>query len=88
VFCYDFARIPGDGRLERYAVSRLKILIVEALCLSAAALGAADEFGYSPDGGLVSFGELTSRARLRHHARMAHSATSYGRDYFPDLNLI
>ena len=39
-------------------MSRLKILIVEALCLSVAALGAADEFGYSPDGGLVSFGEF------------------------------
>ena len=28
------------------------------LCSSAAALGAADELGYSPDGGLVSFGEF------------------------------
>ena len=53
-----FACIPGDGRLERYAVSRLKSLIFEALCLSAAALGAADDLGYSPDGGLVSFGEF------------------------------
>ena len=32
--------------------------IVTLLCLSAAALGAADELGYSPDGGLVSFGEF------------------------------
>ena len=39
-------------------MSRLKILIVEALCLSAAALGAAEDLGYSPDGGLVSFGEF------------------------------
>ena len=28
------------------------------LCLSAAALGAADDLGYSSDGGLVSFGEF------------------------------
>ena len=28
------------------------------LCLSAAALGAANDLGYSPDGGLVSFGKF------------------------------
>ena len=58
MFVYGVNSNPGDGRRERYAVGRLKILIVEALCLSAAAFGAADDLGYSPDGGLVSFGEF------------------------------
>ena len=39
-------------------MSRLKILIAVELCLSAAAKAAADDLGYSPDGGLVSFGEF------------------------------
>ena len=34
------------------------ISIIGLLCLYAAALGAADELGYSPDGGLISFGEF------------------------------
>ena len=36
----------------------LRLRVTLLLCLSAAALGAADELGYSPDGGLVSFGEF------------------------------
>ena len=39
-------------------MSRLKILIVVELYVSAAAFGATDDLGYSPDGGLVSFGEF------------------------------
>ena len=36
-----------------------KLLIAFVMLLSSsAALGAADELGYSPDGGLVSFGEF------------------------------
>ena len=42
----------------RYVVNRLPIAGIGLLCLSAAALGAADNLGYSPDGGLVSFGEF------------------------------
>ena len=38
-------------------MNRLLILAIALLGLSAA-LGAADELGYSPDGGLVSFGEF------------------------------
>ena len=41
-----------------FAVNRLLIAGIGLLCLSAAALGAADNLGYSPDGGLVSFGEF------------------------------
>ena len=41
-----------------HAVNRLLISIIGLLCLSAAAFGAADDLGYSPDGGLVSFGEF------------------------------
>ena len=33
-------------------------LLIGLLCLSAVAFGAADNLGYSPDGGLVSFGEF------------------------------
>ncbi len=36
----------------------LLIAGIGLLCVSAAALGAADELGYSPDGGLVSFGDF------------------------------
>ncbi len=39
-------------------MSRLLISISGLLVSSAAALGAADDLGYSPDGGLVSFGEF------------------------------
>ena len=39
-------------------MSRLLISIIVLLCLYAAAFGAADDLGYSPDGGLVSFGEF------------------------------
>ena len=38
-------------------MNRLLIFVIALLGLSAA-LGAADELGYSPDGGLVSFGEF------------------------------
>ena len=38
----------------------MKHLVMAAIIVAAisAALGAADELGYSPDGGLVSFGEF------------------------------
>ena len=39
-------------------MNRLLIAGIGLLCLSAAAFGAADNLGYSPDGGLVSFGEF------------------------------
>ena len=39
-------------------MNRLLIDGIGLLCLSAAAWGAADDLGYSPDGGLVSFGEF------------------------------
>ena len=39
-------------------MNRLQISILVLLSLSAVALGAADDLGYSPDGGLVSFGEF------------------------------
>ena len=39
-------------------MNRLLTAGIGLLYLSAAALGAADELGYSPDGGLVSFGEF------------------------------
>ena len=39
-------------------MNRRLIPVFGLLCLSGAALGAADELGYSPDGGLVSFGEF------------------------------
>ena len=38
-------------------MNRLLIFVIALLGLSAA-VGAADELGYSPDGGLVSFGEF------------------------------
>jgi len=38
----------------------------------------ADDLGYSPDGGLVSFGELTSTALLWHHTHMTHLGTPCG----------
>ena len=38
-------------------MNRLLIFVIALLGLSAA-LGAADELGYSPDGGLVSFDEF------------------------------
>ena len=38
-------------------MNRLLIIMIGLLCLSAA-VGAADDLGYSPDGGLVSFGEF------------------------------
>ena len=39
-------------------MNRLLIAGIGLLSLSAAALGAVEELGYSPDGGLVSFGEF------------------------------
>ena len=39
-------------------MNRLLIFVIALLGLSVIALGAADELGYSPDGGLVSFGEF------------------------------
>ena len=39
-------------------MNRLLIAGIDLLCLSAAALGASDDIGYSPDGGLISFGEF------------------------------
>jgi len=42
--------------MMRFIVQFLSVLI--ALLSSSTAVGAADEFGYSPDGGLVSFGEF------------------------------
>ena len=39
-------------------MNRLSISIIGLLGFYAAAVGAADELGYSPDGGLVSFGEF------------------------------
>ena len=44
-------------RLHVLSISRV-VALLALLCLSAAALGAADDLGYSPDGGLVSFGEF------------------------------
>ena len=39
-------------------MNRLLIIMIDLLCLSAAALGAAEDLGYSSDGGLISFGEF------------------------------
>ena len=39
-------------------MNRLLIAGIGLQCLSAAALGAVDNLGYSPDGGLISFGEF------------------------------
>ena len=39
-------------------MNRLSISIIGLLGFYAAAVGAAGELGYSPDGGLVSFGEF------------------------------
>ena len=43
--------------LHVLSMSRVAALLA-LLCSSVATLGAADELGYSPDGGLVSFGEF------------------------------
>ena len=56
-------------------MSRLWIFIIGLLSLYAVR---ADGFGYSPDGGLVSFGELTSTALLWHHTHMTHLGTPCG----------
>ena len=47
--------LSGDGRLGGYAVNRLLISIIVLLGFCVAN---AVDLGYSPDGGLVSFGEF------------------------------